>query len=272
MPSCGVTGTATTRSVTCGSSAQTWRWSGSCGAVVRCAPRSSPTRGRTDRVLKVTLPSPSLFANFWDPERAPADYRSVEDFLADVAELLREEADELEAMGATYLQLDAPHYTMVLDPRYRNFYTGRGWPTEPWIELGLELDNRVIGDRQGVTALGGFRAVAAGAHRPVGCPRPGDDQAVRSRVRRRPGEKDRGGEPIRSARSARGLTAVRVRHLGARQRAHDRRRAGKARPRRRRGPKGVGLKTPDRSRGGRLGTDRVRTDRPPPLTSGRSGR
>jgi 5-methyltetrahydropteroyltriglutamate--homocysteine methyltransferase len=116
-------------------------------------------------VLKVTLPSPSLFANFWDPEGAPAAYRSVEDFLADVAELLREEADELEAMGATYLQLDAPHYTMVLDPRYRNFYTGRGWPTEPWIELGLELDNRVIGDRQGVTALGGFRAVAAGAHR-----------------------------------------------------------------------------------------------------------
>jgi 5-methyltetrahydropteroyltriglutamate--homocysteine methyltransferase len=95
-------------------------------------------------VLKVTLPSPSLFANFWDPERAPADYRSLEDFLADVAELLREEADELEAMGATYLQLDAPHYTMVLDPRYRNFYTGRGWPTERWIELGLELDNRVI--------------------------------------------------------------------------------------------------------------------------------
>src|SRR5438105_4741835 len=25
-------------------------------------------RGRTDRTLKVTLPSPSLFANFWDPE------------------------------------------------------------------------------------------------------------------------------------------------------------------------------------------------------------
>ena len=27
-------------------------------------------RGRTDRVLKVTLPSPSLFANFYDPERS----------------------------------------------------------------------------------------------------------------------------------------------------------------------------------------------------------
>ncbi len=116
-----------------------------------CAEEFAYARGRTDRVLKVTLPSPSLFANFWDPERAPADYRSLEDFLADVAELLREEADELEAMGATYLQLDAPHYTMVLDPRYRDFYATRGWPTERWIELGLELDNRVIGDRRGVT-------------------------------------------------------------------------------------------------------------------------
>jgi 5-methyltetrahydropteroyltriglutamate--homocysteine methyltransferase len=116
-----------------------------------CAEEFAYARGRTDRVLKVTLPSPSLFANFWDPERAPPDYRTLEDFLADVAELLGEEADELAAMGATYLQLDAPHYTMVLDPHYRDFYASRGWPTERWIELGLELDNRVIGDRPGVT-------------------------------------------------------------------------------------------------------------------------
>ncbi len=116
-----------------------------------CAEELAYARGRTDRVLKVTLPSPSLFANFWDPERAPPEYRTLEDFLVDVAELLRNEADELEAMGATYLQLDAPHYTMVLDPHYRDFYAGRGWPSERWIELGVELDNRVIGDRPGVT-------------------------------------------------------------------------------------------------------------------------
>ncbi|HMK93038.1 MAG TPA: methionine synthase, partial [Thermoleophilia bacterium] len=43
-------------------------------------------RGRTDRIVKVTLPSPSLFANFWDPERSRAAYASLEEFLADVAE------------------------------------------------------------------------------------------------------------------------------------------------------------------------------------------
>jgi 5-methyltetrahydropteroyltriglutamate--homocysteine methyltransferase len=116
-----------------------------------CAEEFAYARGRTDRVLKVTLPSPSLFANFWDPDRAPPEYRSLEEFLADVADLLRDEADELQALGAIYLQLDAPHYTMVLDPHYRDFYASRGWPPERWLEMGLELDNRVIGDRPGVT-------------------------------------------------------------------------------------------------------------------------
>jgi 5-methyltetrahydropteroyltriglutamate--homocysteine methyltransferase len=116
-----------------------------------CAEEFAYARGQTDLVLKVTLPSPSLFANFWDPRRAPSEYRTLEDYLTDVAEVLREEADELEAMGATYLQLDAPHYTMVLDPHYRDFYASRGWPTERWLELGIELDNHVIGDRPGVT-------------------------------------------------------------------------------------------------------------------------
>jgi 5-methyltetrahydropteroyltriglutamate--homocysteine methyltransferase len=116
-----------------------------------CAEEFAYARGRTDRVLKVTLPSPSLFANFWDPDRAPPEYATLEEFLADVADLLRDDADELEAMGATYLQLDAPHYTMVLDPTYRDFYSSRGWPTERWLELGLELDNRVISNRPGVT-------------------------------------------------------------------------------------------------------------------------
>ncbi len=107
-------------------------------------------RPRTDRVLKVTLPSPSLFANFWDPERSSGAYPSLEEFLADVAEILREEADELVRLGATYLQLDAPHYPLLLVAGYRAFYESRGWPADRWLELGLELDNHVIGDRPGI--------------------------------------------------------------------------------------------------------------------------
>jgi 5-methyltetrahydropteroyltriglutamate--homocysteine methyltransferase len=103
-------------------------------------------RGRTDRVLKVTLPSPSLFANFWDPDRSGAAYASLEDFLGDVAGILREEVDELVRLGAQYIQLDAPHYPLLVDARYRDFYESRGWPAERWLELGLELDNLVMGD------------------------------------------------------------------------------------------------------------------------------
>jgi 5-methyltetrahydropteroyltriglutamate--homocysteine methyltransferase len=108
-------------------------------------------RGRTDRVLKVTLPSPSLFSSFWDPERSTPAYSTLEDFLGAVAEILREEVDELVRLGATYIQLDAPHYPMLIDPAYRDFYASRGWPAERWIELGVELDNAVIGDHPHVT-------------------------------------------------------------------------------------------------------------------------
>jgi 5-methyltetrahydropteroyltriglutamate--homocysteine methyltransferase len=108
-------------------------------------------RARTDRVLKVTLPSPSLFANFWEPERSTSAYKSPEDFLGDVAEILREEVEELVRLGATYIQLDAPHYPLLVDERYRDFYESRGWPAERWLEVGLELDNHVMGDHPGVT-------------------------------------------------------------------------------------------------------------------------
>ena len=108
-------------------------------------------RRQTQKVLKVTLPSPSLFANFWDPRRSSGAYPSIEDFLGDVAEILREEVEELVRLGATYLQLDAPQYPLLVDPRYRDFYESRGWPAERWLELGLDLDNLVIGHHSHVT-------------------------------------------------------------------------------------------------------------------------
>jgi 5-methyltetrahydropteroyltriglutamate--homocysteine methyltransferase len=116
-----------------------------------CAEELTYARGRTDRVVKVTLPSPSLFANFYDPERSRDAYPTLEAFLADVAEILREEVSELVRLGAEYLQLDAPHYPLLLDPAYRDFYESRGWPAERWVDLGLELDNMVMGEGGDVT-------------------------------------------------------------------------------------------------------------------------
>jgi 5-methyltetrahydropteroyltriglutamate--homocysteine methyltransferase len=103
------------------------------------APEFAYARERADRLLKVTLPSPGLFSQFWDPVRSAGAYATLEDFLWDVAAILCEEVEELARLGATYLQLDAPHYPLLLDERWRTFYEARG-SVETW----LELDNHVI--------------------------------------------------------------------------------------------------------------------------------
>ena len=108
-------------------------------------------RARTTRLRKITLPSPSLWANFWSPERSRAAYPTLESFLADVVDLLREEVAELVRLGAHYIQLDAPHYALLLDPATRGFYESRGGGTERYLERGIEMDNAVIGNLSGVT-------------------------------------------------------------------------------------------------------------------------
>lgn len=108
-------------------------------------------RARTARAIKVTLPSPSLYANLWSPELSREAYPTLDDFLEDVAEILREEVEELVRLGATYIQLDAPHYPLLLEEKTREFYEGRGWDLDRWMTRGVELDNHVIGDHPGVT-------------------------------------------------------------------------------------------------------------------------
>jgi 5-methyltetrahydropteroyltriglutamate--homocysteine methyltransferase len=108
-------------------------------------------RGRTSRVAKVTLPSPSLFVNFWSPERSQSAYASLEHFLADVVAILRDEVAELARLGAVYIQLDAPHYPLLLAPETRTFYESRGWTFDEWLSRGIELDNAVMAGFTDVT-------------------------------------------------------------------------------------------------------------------------
>jgi 5-methyltetrahydropteroyltriglutamate--homocysteine methyltransferase len=97
-------------------------------------------------MLKVTLPSPGLFANFWNPERH-GPYATPEEFLWAVAGILREEVVHLTRLGATYIQLDAPQYPLLLDQDWRRFYEERGG-----LDLWLDLDEHVLSAApQGVT-------------------------------------------------------------------------------------------------------------------------
>ena len=106
---------------------------------------------RTGRIPKITLPSPSLFSNFWSKEKSSNAYPTLDAFLADVTDILKDEVDELVRCGATYIQLDAPHYPLLLDSRLRRFYESRGWTAGKWLQAGIEMDNTVIGDHPGVT-------------------------------------------------------------------------------------------------------------------------
>jgi 5-methyltetrahydropteroyltriglutamate--homocysteine methyltransferase len=108
-------------------------------------------RGRTTRIAKVTLPSPSLFVNFWSPEHSQSAYTSLGHFLADIVAVLRDEVAELVRLGATYIQLDAPHYPLLLAPETRAFYESRGWTFDEWLNRGIELDNAVMAGFTDVT-------------------------------------------------------------------------------------------------------------------------
>ena len=108
-------------------------------------------RSRARRTAKVTLTSPSLYANLWSKERSGEVYPTLDDFLADVVEIYRGEVDELTRLGCTYIQLDAPHYPLLIEPKWRAFYEARGWSVERWLSHGIELDNAVMAGHEDVT-------------------------------------------------------------------------------------------------------------------------
>lgn len=112
-------------------------------------------RARTAQTPKITLPSPSLWANFWSADHSAAAYPTLDSFLADVVDILCEEVVELVRLGATYIQLDAPHYALLLNPDSRSFYDRQGWNLDKWLQQGIKMDNAVIGE---------FRSVTFGLH------------------------------------------------------------------------------------------------------------
>src|ERR1051325_10450552 len=112
-------------------------------------------KSKTKRIPKITLPSPGLWANFWSPKYSGAVYPTLEAFLADITSILREEIAELVRLGASYIQIDAPHYGLLLDPKTLPFYEKLGWNLDRWLSLGVELDN---------TVMQGFSDVTFGFH------------------------------------------------------------------------------------------------------------
>jgi len=108
-------------------------------------------RARTHHPKKVTFISAQQAAAYYDPQKSSGAYASIDAYLADVVDILRDEVAELIRLGCTYIQVDAPQYAALLDPNIREGYRQRGNDPEQLLDRCIELDNAVISGHRGVT-------------------------------------------------------------------------------------------------------------------------
>jgi 5-methyltetrahydropteroyltriglutamate--homocysteine methyltransferase len=133
-------------------------------------------RAKADHPAKVTLISAQQAAAYYDAEKSRGAYANIEAYLADVVDILCMEVEELIRLGCAYIQIDAPQYAALLDPKIREGYRQRGNDPDKLLDRCIELDNAAVGNHPGVTfgihlcrgnnqskyyASGGYEPIAA---------------------------------------------------------------------------------------------------------------
>ncbi len=108
-------------------------------------------RGRTSKVVKVTLLSAQQAAAYYDPDKSKAAYATRDAYLADIVDFTRREIAELVRLGCTYVQIDAPQYAALLDETIREGYRQRGSDPDKLLDACIELDNAIIAGHPGIT-------------------------------------------------------------------------------------------------------------------------
>ena len=108
-------------------------------------------RGRTTRPVKVTLVSAQQAAAYYDADKSHAAYATRDAYLADLVDFTRREIAELQRLGCTYVQIDAPQYAALLDDTIREGYRQRGSDPDKMLDACIELDNAIIAGHDGVT-------------------------------------------------------------------------------------------------------------------------
>jgi 5-methyltetrahydropteroyltriglutamate--homocysteine methyltransferase len=116
-----------------------------------CAEEFTYLRARTPHPAKTTLISAQQAAAYYDSKKSAGAYPKIDAYLADLVDILRDEVAELIRLGCTYIQIDSPQYTALLDPQLRDGYRQRGNDPDRLLDLSIEMDNAVIGDHPGVT-------------------------------------------------------------------------------------------------------------------------
>ena len=116
-----------------------------------CAEEFTYVRARTKHPAKTTMISAQQAAAYYDRNKSAAAYATVDAYLADLVDILRDEVAELIRLGCTYIQIDSPQYTALLDPQLRDGYRQRGNDPDRLLDLSIEMDNAVIGNNPGIT-------------------------------------------------------------------------------------------------------------------------
>ena len=107
-------------------------------------------RAKTEHPAKVTIISAQQAAAYFDAEKSKGAYSTIDAYLADLVDILKTEVEELIRLGCTYIQIDSPQYTGLLDPDIREGYRKRGNDPDKLLDRCIELDNAVIGNHPGV--------------------------------------------------------------------------------------------------------------------------
>jgi 5-methyltetrahydropteroyltriglutamate--homocysteine methyltransferase len=116
-----------------------------------CAEEWVYLRSQTSRAGKVTMISAQQAAAYYDPEKSKSAYSSRDSYLADIVDFSRREVEELIRLGCTYIQIDAPQYAALLDPKMREGYLQRGNDPDQIIDTCIEMDNAIIDGHPGIT-------------------------------------------------------------------------------------------------------------------------
>ena len=115
-----------------------------------CAEEFIYLRAHTKHPAKTTMISAQQAAAYYDSKKSSGAYPSIDSYLADLVDILRDEVEELIRLGCTYIQIDSPQYAALLDPQLRDGYRQRGNDPDRLLDLSTELDNAVIGNHPGV--------------------------------------------------------------------------------------------------------------------------
>lgn len=110
-------------------------------------------RAITDKPIKVTIPSPTMMSYYFVPGISNKVHPSPIGFLRDVTRILKESIDELERIGVTHIQVDAPDFGMLLDPVQQEWFARKGFDPDTLIHEGVEMINDMLNGFSGTKAL-----------------------------------------------------------------------------------------------------------------------